>query len=275
MAPVDLLQHGWDTLMDAIGVPVELTKGSLQMQAAPMALRWFEATFQHLVTDNNYFLAWFVNRVSEIYSWEKVTATHRKVTHADDMQKHLAVLQMAMGGQISLTSALQMLGLDWKDEQRRIIEEQRYSQQQQAEVQEEMDQAAFGQEISKGVPPSMVGQQGQPGMMPPGGMPPGGDPAAMGGGGQPMMPGMMPPGSIAAQVMGGNSPKSLPDMMAAAEAIANQLLGTPESSRRSELNAIKQQNEALHSLIIQKMDKIRDQAGSQGRQMIMQQNYGV
>jgi hypothetical protein len=43
LAPKDLLELGMNTLLDAIGIPVELYKGSLSAQSAAPALRLFEA----------------------------------------------------------------------------------------------------------------------------------------------------------------------------------------------------------------------------------------
>jgi len=276
LAPRELLDQGLETLLNASGTPVELYKGTLQLQTAPVSLRLFEATWYHLVHQNNEFLRWVVGRLSEILSWEQVDARHRRVTHADDMQRHMALLQLMMGQTISQTTGLKALGLDLKDEKRLIAEESRLDQEIQSELQEEMDQAAFGQQIAAGAPPMGGGMPGQP--MDPamgGGMPPGGAPA--GGGAPPVDPATgMPaqPGPVTGMIMGGNTPQTPEDMMATAESIAQQLLGMPESQKDSELRALKQKNEVLHSLVRAKMDQIRGQARSQGGNMLMSQEFG-
>ena len=82
------------------------------------------------------------------------------------------------------------------------------------------------------------------------------------------------PGPVTGMIMGGNTPQTPEDMMATAESIAQQLLGMPESQKDSELRALKQKNEVLHSLVRAKMDQIRGQARSQGGNMLMSQEFG-
>lgn len=265
LAPRELLDQGLDTLLNGAGTPVELYKGTLQLQTAPVAMRLFEAHHHHLVHDNNAFLSWLVERVAEILSWEAVSASHMKVSHADDMQKQVAMLQMMMNQSISQTTGLKAVGLDWKDETRLIGEEARHMQEQQARIQEEMDQAAFGQQIAKG----------QPGGMPQGGMPPGAAPAgaAPAGGVPPGAPGAMP-GPVTSLIQNNMMPQTPDEMMQTASQLANDLLGLPESQKDSELRALKAKNEVLHSLVRAEIDKIRGQARSQGGSMLMAQTFG-
>ncbi len=56
LAPRDLLEQGMETLLNASGAAVELYRGSLQLQTAPVALRLFEADHGGLVRDYNAFL---------------------------------------------------------------------------------------------------------------------------------------------------------------------------------------------------------------------------
>jgi hypothetical protein len=277
LAPHELMNQGIDTMLNAAGTPVELYKNTLQLQVAPVALRMFEATWHHLVHGNNMFLRWAVERVSEILNWESVDVRHQRVTHADDMQKHMAILQMAMGGSVSLTSALRTLGLDFKDEVRNIIEEGRFQQEQQAEVQEEMDQVAFGEQMAKGQAGGMPGMGGGMPMGPGGAMPPGGGGAGPAGPvdpntGQPIAGSVA--GPVTAMAQGSGMPTSMEDMMAAASTLANELMGLPESQKDSELRQLREKNEALHRLVRAEMDKIRSNARSQGGAMLLSQQYG-
>lgn len=267
LAPRDLLDQGLDTLLNGAGVPVEFYKGTMQLQTAPVAMRLFEAQHHHLVNDNNSFLSWLVERVSEVLSWESVSAQHMKVSHADDVQKQVAMLQMMLNQAISQTTGLKSLGLDWKEENRLIAEEARHTQEQEARIQEEMDQAAFGQQIAKGQP----AMPGQP-MAGPGGQPmagPGGQPM-MGPDGQPM-PAMGPVSSL---IQNNLMPQTPDEMMSTASQLAQELLGLPESQKDSELKALKQKNEVLHSLVRAELDRIRGQARSQGGAMLMAQTFG-
>lgn len=265
LAPKDLLDQGLETLLNAVGTPVELYKGTLQLQTAPVSLRLFEATNYHLVHQNNMLLKWFVRRVCELLSWEAIDARHKRVTHADDIQRQMAILQLMMSQMVSKTTALKSLGLDNRDEQRTIAEEIRDEQHIQAEIQEEMDTAAYGQQIAKGMPPG----GGQPGMPM--------DPAMMGGGGMQVDPmtGQPMPGPVTGMIMSGNVPQTPEEMLAQAESLADQLLGMPEGQKDSELRALKDKNEVLHALVRSKLDQRRRSARQQGGSALLAQQYGT
>lgn len=263
LAPREILDQAYETLLNGSGTPVDLYRGSLQLQTAPVSLRLFEATWHHLVHDNNEFLRWASHQIAQILSWETVAATLRRVTHADDFQKQMAQLQLMMGQAISQTTGLRGLGLDWDDEQRQIAEESRRQAQLQADVQEEMEQAAFGAQIAKG--------QAAPGGAPGGAMPPaaGGMPEqgqAVGPDGQPVAA-----GPVTGIEMGGNVPQTPVDVMAQAESIATQLLALPESQKDSELRLLKQKNEFLHSVVRAKMDQMRNRARTAGASILLGQ----
>jgi hypothetical protein len=265
LAPKDLLDQAHETLLNGAGTPVELYRGSLQLQTAPVSLRLFEATWFHLVHDNNRFLRWAASQISQILSWEQVAMTMRRVTHTDDFNKQMAVLQLMMGQAISQTTGLRGMGLDWDTEQRQIAEESRRQAELQAEVQEEMEQAAFGEQIAKGqaMPGGQGGQPGAPGA-------PMGDPMAAGGGGG-VDPMTGQPGPVSSMVSGGNAPVTPTEMMQQAESIAMQMLGLPESQKDSELRLLKQKNEFMHSLVREKMDAIRNRARTAGGSMLLGQ----
>jgi len=282
LAPRELLDQGLETLLNAAGTPVELYKGTMQLQTAPVSLRLFEATWYHLVHQNNAFLRWVVERIAQILSWEAVSVRHKRVTHADDMQRHMAVLQLMMSQAISQTTGLKALGIEWNDEARLKAEESRRSGEIEAEVQKEMEQSAFGDQIASGAPPGGAPPGGAPpGGAPPGGAPPGGGAPAGGGGqagAQPQIDpatGMpMQQGPVTGMIMSGNVPQTPDDMMAQAESIAQQLLGMPESQKDSELRMLKQKNEVLHSLVKAKIDEIRGQAKTQGGAQLLAQQFG-
>lgn len=274
LAPRELLDQGMETLLNDSGTPVELYKGSLQLQAAPVALRLFEATWHHLVHDTNAFLRWLVKQISQVMSWETVDASLKRVTVADDMQKQMAALQLMMGQQLSGRSGLAAIGYDWDSEQRRIAEESRKQQELQARIQEEMEQAGFAQQIAKG-----QGAAGAPGA---GAAPAGGGGAAPAGGGGGGGGGAGQPDAMSAlaggtpvtdyiQSMGPNTPITPMEMQQLAQQLASELLGKPESVKDSELRKLKQYNETLHSLVRSNMDKQRQQVKTQAGGAALQQ----
>lgn len=260
LAPRDLLDQGLDTLLNGTGVPVELYKGSLTLQAAPVALRQFEATWQHLVHNMNDMLNWLVKQISQILSWESVNAKMRRVTYVDDINQQMAMLQLMMGNSLSGTTAFRSMGLNWKDEMRRMAEEEKFRQEQQAEIAEEASQAAFAEQLAKGQVGSAPAQGQQ------GGAPQGGDPNAM------------PMAQPATQYLSNQSPstpRTPEDMMADASAIANELTGLPDTQRRSELMALKKKDEAMHRLVKAELEDIRSRARTSGQAMLMQQQQGA
>jgi len=251
LAPRDLLDQGMETLLNDAGSPVELYNGSLQLQTAPVALRLFESTWHHLVHDANSFLAWLVRQISQIMSWETVTAKLKRVTIADNLEKQMMAAQLMMSQQVSGSTVLGDMGYNWKKEQKNIADEARFQSELQTRTKEEMEQAGFAQQIAKG---QGAGQAG-------------GDPSAGGGGGQPaqggaagpmgMMPGQGPVTAYLAS-MSQNTPQTPEDMMQVADSLAQELLGLPDSVKRSELRKLKQYNAALHAMVTSRMDANRE-----------------
>lgn len=268
LVPVDLLKDGQAVLLNDVGYPMEFFQGSLQVQTAIPAMRLFESQWRPMVHDANFYLNWVMRKVSQILSWESGKCSLKRPTHADDMARQGAMLQLMAGQTISQTSALRGLGVNWRDEQRLITEEARYQQEMRARIQEEMDQSGFAEQIAKGMPPVPPGgaPMGPPGAMPPGGMPPGGAP-----------PGAMPaPMGMATGVMPTSTNASVTpqDIMAEAKMKAEELMGLPEPMKDSELRRMKQENEVLHLAVKGEIEKIRQQARMAGGSAILAQTYG-
>jgi hypothetical protein len=284
LAPKDLMDQGMETLLNESGTPVELYKGTLSLQAAPVALRLFESTWRNMVQEANSLIQWLLKGISQLMSWEPVDGSLTRVTIADDMNKQMAALQLMMGQQVSGTTGLKAIGYDWDTEQRLLSEEAQKQQELQARTQEEMEQAGFAAEVAKGMNPMAPPPGGQQGAM--------GAPTSMagavaaggqdGGGGNPAGPDAqsamgagMTPVSEYIGTMGPNTPVTPNDLQAAAEALAQQLLGLPEGQKDSQLRELKQFNPTLHALVREKMDDIRRSARMQGGAMLMgQQGMG-
>lgn len=298
LAPKDLLELGMDTLLNSIGVPVELFKGSLSVQSAPAALRLFEANWSHLIHNMNRFLNKLVDKVAQIMSWEPVNCRLQRVTHADDLNKQMAHLQLMMGGQISRTTGLGSVGLDFAEEERRKLEEERVSAEATQDMQEEMEQAAMMDEMAmpqQPVPGMMGGaaaggampggqmpmMQGMPGAMPGGGMPPpaaGGQPAVgvppqMGPMGQPMGAGGAAQTFAAGQSLIPNKPTTPEEMTAMAQTLAAQAMTMPESQKDSFLIQLKKEDPTMAALVKSQLEEIRRQAARQGQDMVLQQQF--
>ena len=274
LAPRDLLDQGLETLLKCIGMPVELFNGTLSFQAAPAALRLFEANWSHLPHNLNRFLTDLAGHIASVMSWEPVGAKLTRVTHADDLNRQMAKLQLMQGQMISKTTGLKSVGIDYEDETKRMLEEERIYAEEQERMQKEMEQSQQMKDLSQSA--EMIGGVGQAGAgatgMPPaqGGAP---VPAA---GGAPMGPGQ--PSAVDHFLMqrqnSGSIPRTPEDLQQQAQLIANQLLSMPETQKDSELIKLKRGDATMHALVTSIIDDIRQQARSQGGAMVMAQQYG-
>jgi hypothetical protein len=264
LAPVELLEHSMQTLLDATGTPMELYRGTLQLQAVPVALRLYESTHCHVVQQSNDFLAWLAEQTAEIQSWETVDVTLKRVTIADNIEEKMMAAQLMMSEQLSATTVLGQLGYVFKKEQKQLAEEDRIKAELAARNQQEMQQSGFAEQIAKGQGDQQGG--GQPGAN--------GQAAGGGGGGAqaqqgfPGMPQAQGPVSQYLATAGPNTPMRPQDMQALAQSLADELTsGIPEGLRRSELMKLKNFNPQLHiyvrGLIDQKRSQTRQAAGNQ------------
>lgn len=273
LAPRELLDQGLETLLKCIGMPVELFNGTLTFQAAPAALRLFEANWSHLPHNLNRFLADLSSNISRVMSWEPVGVKLQRVTHADDLNRQMAKLQLMQGQQISKTTGLKSVGIDYEEETKRMLEEERIYAEEQQRMQKEMEQSQQMQDLSQSG--DMMMGMGQAGAGATGAPPaaPGGAPAPAGG---PPAPGQ--PTAVDQFLMqrqnAPNIPRTPEDMQQQAQLIANQLLSLPDAQKDSELIKLKRGDPTMHALVTSIIDDIRQQARSQGGAMVMQQQYG-
>lgn len=138
LSPKDNIQMALDELFTAMGYPSELYKGSLSLQAAPVALRLFEKEWAHLVSGYNDIISWITTLVGRYFRWSsKVEATLRPVTLADDLERKAIILQSAAGQDISKQTAYQTMGIDYMAEQERVVQEQQEIQRLQRKAMEE------------------------------------------------------------------------------------------------------------------------------------------
>jgi len=276
LAPTDLITAATDELLNGLGVPGDFYRGTLQLQVAPVAIRMFERTWVHFVSELNDLLQWIVDQVSELQNWEKVKVRLQSPTMADDLEKKQILLSLAAGNQISRGTAFAPLNINWTEEIQKMLAEEGKYQEAQAEHQERMQQKAQLQQTVQSMvpPPNMpdsaiqqaTAQQGQP--------QPGGQPAQGAAGGAQGQPGVAGPVSQLPQSYAPTMGTTPDDLLAQAEQIAIQLLSMPYELRRGELMKIKKSNETLHAQVLAKMNSMRSQAKSQGGFQLMQQQLG-
>ena len=275
LAPTELLDQGLSTLLNGFGMPAELYRGTLSLQAMLPAIRLFQSSWTYLTHFMNDFLNFVVSRAADSMGWEAATARLLPPTITDDMNNIMAKLQLMQGQQISQTTALRGMGLNFKEETRQIMEEQRFTQEEQAKIQEEMDTASVMDQMA--TPP----QQGQPGMPPgqPGAAP--AQPGAAPGGATPPNQPPAGPADAAAQQMAmlsttqPNQKITPQELQAKAEAMASQLLAMDEAQRQSEMTKLKSKDPTIHAAVKQTIENIRQQARTAGGQAMMKQQFGA
>lgn len=245
MATHELINAGNDELLNGMGVPSDLYKGTLQLQVAPTALRLFQQTWPQIPSAYSGWLTWLLRQVATFKNWSPATARIQPVTMADDLEKKQVLLQLSAAQQVSKATAFGPFGIDAREETRRIYDEQRQQADEERKFQEE---EAERQQMEEEL--AAVDQ------MATGGAPAGGAPAG---------PGMPPMAPGAAQ---STTPQQ---MMLQAEQIAQQLLSMPYEARRSQMLQLKQTDEALHALVKSKMEQMRGDAANQGKMMLQQQ----
>jgi hypothetical protein len=264
LAPKDLLDQGIDHLLNAAGIPADMYKGTLTMSAAPPALRLFESYWAPLTHNMNGFMGWLVEAIAKALNWEPVTARLMKVTHADDMNRQAAKLQLMMGRQISQTTGLASVGMDFEDEQKKMLEEEKFVSDETQKMQEEMQDEQAMQQAVQGA--AAAGQA-----------PPGGDPNAAAGGAPPggaPAGGAAPGGGATGGGTGPNTPVTPQELMSKAEEIAGQMQSLPDSQRQGEMIALKKTDPTLHALVKSRMEDQKQQAQQQGGQQVLAQQYG-
>lgn len=291
LAPHELLEFGQQTLLNSIDIPAEMYMGSLTLQTAPAAMKLFEANWSHLVHNLNRFLNKLVERISQIMSWEPVNCRLQKASHADDITRQMAKMQLMIGGQISRTTGLASMNLDFAEEERRKLEEERIVAEATQRMQEEMEQAAVMDEMAAPAPPpdqapgaaGGVPMGGAPGAAtavagaapPAGGQPPGpGGAMPMGPAGVPMGPYGAVQSFMAGQPILQNQPTTLDEIMSIATTLAQQAMTMPESQKDSFLIQLRRENETVHAVVKSQLEKMRRDAKNRGGELIMQQEYG-
>lgn len=87
LTPKDLMEFQVNDLLDSMGYPAELFRGSLQVQQIPTALRLFENSFHFLHRGFDRLLKWTVERVLDYMGREQMGVDLQLPRMADDLEK--------------------------------------------------------------------------------------------------------------------------------------------------------------------------------------------
>lgn len=254
LLPAEKLKFRQQEYLNQLGIPLEYHQMSMSVQAAPMALRLFEAYWQNIPNLYNRLLNWLVTTLSKVYGLEATKVVMQKTTIADDMERKSVLLQLMSANQLSAQTALRPFGIDAHEEAKKVMQQQAFVQKLQDEYAKKEQQKQEMGQLSTQVAGASAGSavaQAQGGAPAPGG--------PMGG---------APTGGIPG---GQQNNQSLSGMSSQADQIAQQLVGLDEYTRGQELKALRESNKDLHALVMSKMEALRRQASSQGGQMLLAQ----
>ena len=247
LAPKDLVEYQTNAMLDGMGYPAELFKGSLNIQQVPTSVRLFENSFMFIHLGFTQFSQWISSKISRYLGEEFISVGLAKPSLADNIDRQNIIMQLSSAGEISRKRAYAFLGIDDPVEERRDrleedMEIQKIQQLKGEELQRELEAGSIDQQLDA---QAAAEQEAQAGGSPPGGM-------AQGGG-------------------GGTSPLDVQDQ---ARQTAEQLLSMPEGPRRKELMALKSSNPTMHAAVKQFMEEMRSSAGSEGVQQMYQSMQG-
>lgn len=261
LTPIEIMKHYEMKLLNNMGVPSEFVLKSINQSAGPLiGFKLFEKNWQHVSNSLDGWLTWFTNTMGALKKWEPVDVETTPTSIYENDQIQAMKLELANAGQISKTDGYKVLNLDWREQKRKVIEEQKFEMKLQEEAAKEMDTKGVNQEVLSTLPAgaevmqqAQQAQQAQGGAPPPEGVAPAPMPAGQAGGG-----------------MGSDNP-TIDQMMSEAEQIAQQLFGMQSTQRRSELINLSKNNEVLHALVSQKLNDLEQQAETQGLAMAREQ----
>lgn len=252
LLPFEKLKFRHQEFLSQLGVPLNYHQMDMTTQASAMGLKMFENAWQSIPALFNTVLTWTVKQTAKNFGLKETAVRLARSSMADDEMRKQLMTQLMAANQVSASTALAPFDLNPADEIRKTYREQEFRAKVEAEFN---DKAQSAQELSAmravaGAPStSMIAQQQQ-------------DQAAQGG------PGGAPPAGGPAPGPGGG--KDLVSMGQQAEDQAQQLVSMPEAQRKQQLRSIRESDKDFHALVLAAMERIRRDAGSQGRASLVQ-----
>lgn len=255
-APHELIEYANQQLMDGLGYPQELLRGSLAVQQMPTAMRLFESSYQWMYHGLNQKVRWVARKVQEFLNQDVLEVDLSKPSQADNLEAQSVWMQLASGGEIPRRVAYKKFGItDAVAAAKERMEEDIEIQ----EAQEELGRAAERKKtegsMAETVAAAQQEQQMAAAQQPQGAPPQGGGAPPQGGGGQAQ-------GQLDYAPNGAENPLQIQQR---AEDIAKQWLTMEEGPRRAEMRNAQAVNPTIHAAAKQKMEEMRSSAASQGR----------
>jgi hypothetical protein len=238
LAPVEMMEHAKNSILNALDVPVEMFQMSFQQQAAGPMLRLFENAWSVIPSNYNTLLTHIAQVVGNIMGLPKAKVNLIPITLSDDMERKGVISQLVSANAIARSEMLKLYNFDYGDQVRKKMEEDRVARDIQTEEQEK-DQIT--QATQQSLMQMLQGNQQQGA---------GGGGASGGGGGTPQ------------------------DALENAQRIAQQLFPMDGSKRRAQLQQIKGQDQGLYAQVKAQLEQMTSQSKTQGLQGAKQQAAG-
>lgn len=106
LVPKDLIEFQVNSLLDSMGYPAELFRGTLALQNTPTALRLLQNNFRFIYSGFNKFSKWTVRAVLDYLKQSQMTVRLNLPTIADDLEAKQVYLQMMSANELSRATAL-------------------------------------------------------------------------------------------------------------------------------------------------------------------------
>ena len=262
LAPVDLMEWYTTQILADMGIPQEFRQTTFQVVAPSMGMRMFERQWIHFAKGLNRFVHWAADCIQTAEHFEKMDASIDVTSFVEDDMNKQVLLGLMQGGLISKTNILRRLGIEYDDDVKQRIQEQKTEQDAAMEMQQDQQDQEMVQSV---IPPAGSVGIGQAQMniqrmqeMAAGGAPAEGAPA------QPVAPAapMGPEGGALPFNQGASQSASIEQLFQQAQEMAQQLYNAPPNIRRQQLTQLKTTNPELHAMVKQLMTDMKQQVAS-------------
>jgi hypothetical protein len=138
------VQEADKSIMAALGIPQEFLYGGLTKAGMEGTLRLIENQLQNDADQANQLLQWYTDKLAKYLGWERIDTELAPLKMVDDTEIKNLLLNLATGANggaspVSLTTAMERLGINLDDEREKRLQEQldelRFNQKVQTEVQ--------------------------------------------------------------------------------------------------------------------------------------------
>ena len=252
-APVELLENSKIDIYDGGGVPLEMYRGSLNLQVMPVAARLFEASHKTIPAMYDRFAMFVARRVCEELSKPIVKAKHQQSSVVADIQRQAILMQGLQMGHVSREAVYGPNDIDTSVQRDKRMEELLADARAEQELNKKLEEEQLSLQM-RAMPQPLPAQ----------------DPAAAGPPPQEQGGSQMPAGVDPSQGMA-IAGMSIEELNAEAQRIGAQLIdpSIPQADVNRQLQQVKSQSPELHTLVRGAMDKMRSEASSVGQQAVL------